>query len=81
MTSDSENQKDVKQRELKKKIADALKRSAALEADRIVIEANGSELTLKGTVRSWIEREEVESVARSAPGVTNVEDRIVVRAA
>ncbi len=32
----------------------------------------------KGTVRSWIEREEAERVAWSAPGITRVEDRIVV---
>ena len=46
--------------------------------DRITVEANGSVVTLKGTVRSWIEREEAERVAWSAPGVTKVEDRIVV---
>jgi osmotically-inducible protein OsmY len=39
---------------------------------------NGSEVILEGTVRSWIEREEAERVAWSAPGVTKVEDRIVV---
>ena len=33
---------------------------------------------LKGTVRSWMEREEAERVAWSAPGITKVEDRIVV---
>src|SRR3984893_15808141 len=41
-------------------------------------ETKGSEVVLKGTVRSWIEREEAERVAWSAPGVTKVEDRIVV---
>ena len=43
-----------------------------------IVEADGSEVILKGTVRSWIEREEAERVAWSAPGVTKVEDRIVV---
>jgi osmotically-inducible protein OsmY len=43
-----------------------------------MVETNGGEVTLKGTVRSWIEREEAERVAWSAPGVTKVEDRIVV---
>lgn len=42
------------------------------------VEANGSEVILKGTVRSWIEREEAERVAWSAPGVSKVDDRIVV---
>jgi osmotically-inducible protein OsmY len=43
-----------------------------------MIETNGSEVILKGTVRSWVEREEAERVAWSALGVTKVEDRIVV---
>jgi osmotically-inducible protein OsmY len=55
-----------------------LRRSAEVDANRIQIEANGSEVILKGTVRSWVEREEAERVAWSAPGVTKVEDRIVV---
>jgi osmotically-inducible protein OsmY len=57
---------------------EAFKRNAELDANRIHVEANGSEVILKGTVRSWIEREEAERVAWSAPGVTRVEDRIVV---
>jgi osmotically-inducible protein OsmY len=64
--------------EIRKKIMDAFKRNAELDANRIVVETNGSEVVLKGTVRSWIEREEAERVAWSAPGVTKVEDRIVV---
>jgi osmotically-inducible protein OsmY len=64
--------------ELKRKIQDAFKRNAEVDADRITVEANGSVVTLKGTVRSWIEREEAERVAWSAPGITKVEDRIVV---
>jgi osmotically-inducible protein OsmY len=64
--------------EIKKKIQEAFKRNAEVDADRIKVEANGSEVVLKGTVRSWIEREEAERVAWSAPGVTQVEDRIVV---
>ena len=64
--------------EIKKKIMDAFKRNAELDANRIVVEANGSEVVLNGTVRSWVEREEAERVAWSAPGVTKVEDHIVV---
>ena len=64
--------------EIKKKIMDAFRRNAELDANRVVVEANGSEVVLKGTVRSWVEREEAERVAWSAPGVTRVEDRIVV---
>jgi osmotically-inducible protein OsmY len=68
----------VQPSEIKRKIQEAFKRSAEVDADRITVEANGSEVILKGTVRSWIEREEAERVAWSAPGITKVEDRIVV---
>ena len=64
--------------ELKNKILEAFRRNAEIDANRIQIEASGSEVILKGTVRSWIEREEAERIAWSAPGVTKVEDRIVV---
>jgi osmotically-inducible protein OsmY len=64
--------------EIKNKILEAFKRNAEVDANRIQIETHGSEVVLKGTVRSWIEREEAERVAWSAPGVTKVEDRIVV---
>ncbi|MGA7323525.1 MAG: BON domain-containing protein [Rhodomicrobium sp.] len=49
-----------------------------IDANRITVEAEGNKVVLKGTVRSWVEREEAERVAWSAPGVTAVEDRIVV---
>jgi osmotically-inducible protein OsmY len=69
---------NVEPAELKRKIQEAFKRNAEVDADRITVEANGSEVTLKGTVRSWTEREEAERVAWSAPGITKVDDRIVV---
>ena len=65
--------------EIKRKIQEAFKRNAELDAKRIVVEAKGSEVILKGTVRSWAELEEAERVAWSAPGVIKVENRIVVR--
>jgi osmotically-inducible protein OsmY len=64
--------------EVKRKIQEALRRSAEVDANRIEVEARGGEVVLKGTVRSWIEREEAERAAWAAPGVTKVEDRIVV---
>src|ERR1700759_319103 len=68
----------VQPTDIQRKIQEAFKRSAEVDADRITVEAKGSEVILKGTVRSWTEREEAERVAWSAPGVTHVEDRIVV---
>jgi osmotically-inducible protein OsmY len=68
----------VQPADIQRKIQNAFKRSAEIDANRITVEAKGSEVILKGTVRSWMEREEAERVAWSAPGVTHVEDRIVV---
>jgi osmotically-inducible protein OsmY len=68
----------VEPSELKRKIQEAFKRNAEVDANRITVEVKGSEVVLKGSVRSWIEREEAERVAWSAPGVTMVDDRIVV---
>jgi osmotically-inducible protein OsmY len=64
--------------EIKRKIEEAFRRNAEVDANRITVEAHGGEVILKGTVRSWIEREEAERAAWSAPGVTKVEDRIIV---
>jgi osmotically-inducible protein OsmY len=68
----------VQPEEVKNKIEEAFRRNAEVDANRIIVETNGSQVILKGTVRSWIEREEAERVAWSAPGVTNVDDRIIV---
>ena len=64
--------------EIKKRIEEAFTRSAEIDANRITVEANGSEVILKGSVRSWAERQEAERAAWAAPGVTKVEDRLVV---
>jgi osmotically-inducible protein OsmY len=64
--------------EVKLKIEDALKRSAEIDASRIIVEAIGSKVTLKGTVRSWAERTEAERAAWHAPGVTTVENQIAI---
>jgi osmotically-inducible protein OsmY len=66
--------------EIRRKIEDALRRSAEIDASRITVEASGSEVILRGTVRSWAERQEAERGAWAAPGVTKVDNRIVISA-
>jgi osmotically-inducible protein OsmY len=64
--------------EIKRKIEEAFQRSAVIEAERITVEADGGDVIVRGTVRSWAEREEAERIAWAAPGVRNVENQITV---
>ena len=63
---------------VKTAIEDALKRSAEVDANRIKVETDGDKVILRGTVRSWFEREEAERAAWAAPGVRSVDNRITI---
>jgi osmotically-inducible protein OsmY len=64
--------------EVGKNIRDALRRSAEQDADKITVDASNGRITLHGKVRTWVERQDAERAAWSAPGVREVVDQITV---
>jgi osmotically-inducible protein OsmY len=77
------NQIEIKQHasatDVKKRIEDALKRYAEVEAQAIRVDVlDGGKVRLDGKVHAWSERSAAERAAWPAPGVTTVEDRIAI---
>ncbi len=64
--------------DVKTKIEEAFRRTAAFDAQHIMVETEGRKVILSGHVRSWWEREEADAAAWAAPGVYEVENRILV---
>jgi osmotically-inducible protein OsmY len=64
--------------DVKQKIQSAFARRAQLDANRIAIDCSDGKVTLRGTVQTWDERQQAEQAAWAAPGVTRVEDNLVV---
>ena len=63
---------------VKGKIEAALQRQASLDAKGIRVKTEDGKVTLEGTVGSWVEKEEAENAAWSAPGVTEVDNNISI---
>ena len=68
----------VEAKDVKKRIEEALKRNAEIEAQNIRVIVQGGKVTLDGKVDSWAERQRVENTVWSAPGVLSVDDRLSV---
>lgn len=61
-----------------RKITAAFHRSATLDAERVKVDVNGGTVTLRGTVRSFAEKEDAEDAASCAPGVNRVQSFLAV---
>ena len=72
--------KHVQVQDVKGKIEAALKRNAEIDSKKIVVLASDGKVTLSGSVRSWVERQDAVNAAWSAPGVRNVVDQIRIHA-
>jgi osmotically-inducible protein OsmY len=65
-------------KDVKYQIAAALHRSAQIVAKNIKVTVEDGKVRLDGKVRTWYERDIVETAAWSAPGITQVEDNLTV---
>jgi hypothetical protein len=70
----------VSSSEVRSKIESAFQRQAHLYAQKIKVAVEGNTVTLEGEVPTWQERWEAETAAWSAPGVSKVQDHLVIRA-
>ena len=68
----------VTERDVRKEIARALHRDATTGGRAIDVTVSGSTVTLRGEVVSWHERESAERAAMHAPGITEVDNKILV---
>lgn len=64
--------------DLSVRIQSALMRQAMREGKRIDVSVDGGTVTLRGKVRSWAERNAAEGTTWSAPGVSHVNNQLMI---
>jgi osmotically-inducible protein OsmY len=64
--------------DVRQSISAALHRAASIDADRVAIDIEGDVVALRGTVRSYAERRDIERAVRNARGVTAVRNDLAV---
>jgi len=68
----------VKPLAVKDEIESAFRRNALLDSRRVTVETRGGSVILSGSVRNWAERAEAQWTAWAAPGVSEVENNIII---
>jgi osmotically-inducible protein OsmY len=68
------------ERDLRRRIVQTMHANADIDARHIKVTVAGGRATLIGTVRSWLQRNAVERAVADAPGVTDVDNRLLVEA-
>lgn len=69
---------DGTQRDVRRRIVEAMHRNADVDARHITVGIEGEVAVLTGTAASWLQREAAERAAADAPGIRWVDNRIVV---
>jgi VCBS repeat-containing protein len=64
--------------DIEQKVNSAFLRSATIDAKKITAQVFGGNVTLRGKVRSFAEKEDAEKAAWSAPGVISVDSKMQV---
>ena len=64
--------------DVKERIRKELERTVDQEANRITVETTNGRVILEGNVHSWVELDAARRAAWSVPGITAVENRLVV---
>lgn len=68
----------LKPENIKDKIEAAFTRSATIDSGKVAVVVDGSKVILHGSVRSMAEHDDAENAAWAAPGVTSVENDLVL---
>ena len=66
------------ERDIQHRIAEALHRNANVDSRRIAVSVDGGTAILTGHAASWLQREAAERAAAAAPGIMQVDNRMVV---
>jgi osmotically-inducible protein OsmY len=67
-------------RDLRRRIVRAMHENADVDARHVSVAISGGKATLTGSVRTWLQHDAVERAVADAPGVTAIDNRLLVEA-